>query len=365
MKVRVNLFKKTDLSYDIEIHESANMAELICSDNFGLKYCIITDSNLEKSLGKKLLDQFKKQGANAELVSFPSGEKNKNLKTVAGILEKMHEFGFDRRDCVVALGGGITGDIAGFVASIYMRGINFVQIPTTLLAMADSSIGGKTGVDLKSAKNYAGTFHQPKKVYISLDYLDSLPKKEISNGLSEVVKHAILSDKEFFSFLEQNADKLLARDRKTISFVVKKNCQVKAAVVEKDEKESNYRRIVNFGHTIGHALEVLGHYEKYSHGEAISIGMIVESEISEQLGLLKKEDVERIRALFKKLDLPIKVSGFGTERIIAETKKDKKAVSGKVYYSIPARLGKMYSVQDDYGILVDEKIVKIALGRCT
>ena len=364
--VRVKLRKKIDESYGIVIGYGfrERLAAMIARGGFGKQYCVITDSRMKTIYGKKLLAQFGKAGVKAVLLDFPAGEKSKNMKTVSALLEKMLASGIDRKACVVALGGGVAGDVAGFAASIYMRGINFVQVPTTLLAMADSSIGGKTGVDLSGAKNSAGSFSQPKKVYACLEFLETLPKKEISNGMSEVVKHAIISDVEFFAFIEKNLPKVFALNRKTMLYVVKKNCEAKARVVEKDEKEGNYRRVVNFGHTIGHALEVLGKFSRLSHGQAISIGMVAEAEISRELGLMPATDVERIRRLFMKIGLPVRLPAYGPKKILAKTRLDKKAVSGKVFYSLPARIGKMHSRKGNFGIEVSDRTVLKALGRC-
>ncbi|MCR4335819.1 MAG: 3-dehydroquinate synthase [archaeon] len=368
MKVKVNLKKKIDDGYDILIETglSKKLAETIANDNFGNSYCIVTDSNMERIFGKKLLQQFKKIKVKADIVSFPAGEKNKNLKTAEKILNQMLAKGFDRKSCVVALGGGIAGDVAGFCAATYLRGIKFVQVPTTLLAMVDSSIGGKTGVNLSKGKNSVGTFTQPQRVYVCPEFLDSLPQREIRNGLAEVVKHAVLRDAEFFDYLDKNVQKLLVCDKKILVKVVMKNCEIKARVVEKDEKEGNYRRIVNFGHTIGHAIEILGNYKIHGHGEAIAIGMVVESEISKELGLLKESEVEKIEKLLHKIGLPTRVpkgKNYDLNRIFELTKSDKKTISGKVYYSLPEKIGKMYSKKGNFGNQVDKNIVMKALRR--
>jgi len=368
MKVKVNLKKKVDCSYDILIQAglSKNLARQIVKDNFGNSYCIITDSNMKRIFGKKLLKQFKKTKMNADIISFSAGEKNKNLKTVEKILDQMLAKGFDRKSCVVALGGGIVGDIAGFCAATYKRGIRFVQVPTTLLAMVDSSIGGKTGVNLSRGKNSVGTFTQPKRVYVCPEFLDSLAPKEIRNGLAEVVKHAVLRDAKFFDYLDKNVQKLLVCDKKTLVKVVKRNCEIKAKVVEKDEKEGNYRRIVNFGHTIGHAIEILGNYNMHGHGEAVAIGMVVESEISKGLGLLKENEVYRIEKLLHKIGLPTRIpkgKKYSLNKIFELTKSDKKTISGKVYYSLPEKIGKMHSEKGDFGTKADKKIIMKALRR--
>lgn len=364
--VKVRLKKKTDESYDIVIEHGLfkKLGRQIVHDGFGNKYCIITDSCVEKILCRKLLMQLRKSGAKAEFVSFPAGEKHKNLESVHRILEKMAALGFDRKDCVISLGGGVVGDVAGFCAAVYFRGINFVQVPTTLLAMVDSSIGGKTGVNLGIGKNLVGSFRQPEKVYICPELLESLPTSEVRNGLSEVVKHAVVSDRKFFSYLEKNCGHVLALDRGIMPRVIRRNCQIKAKVVKRDETESNYRKVVNYGHTIGHALEALGKYTALSHGEAISIGMVVEAVISHKLGLMPSYEVMRIRSLLRKICLPVSLPCFDPHRIVALTRKDKKAVSGKVHYSLPERIGRMHNEKGAYALQVPDKVVLAALEDC-
>lgn len=365
LKVRIELRKRIDESYDliIESGKSKMLAKEIIKGGFGRKYFIITDSNLEKIIGKKLLAQFAKEKTIAKMVSFPAGEKSKNLQTVSRLVEKMLLLGFDRKDCIIALGGGVAGDVAGFTASIYMRGINFVQVPTTLLAMVDSGIGGKTGVDSTLSKNSIGAFKQPKRVYACIEFLQSLPKKELINGMSEIVKHAVIADKGLFDFIEKNRKKILSLDNNTIVFLVKRSCEIKGNVVEKDEKEENLRKILNYGHTIGHAVENLGKYSKLTHGEAVSIGMSAEAEISKSLGLMSEAEAERIKKLLAKIGLPIKLPNYGFEKIIEKTHSDKKAISGQVFYALPERIGKMHSINGRFAIPVQDSIVLKALAH--
>ncbi|MEK6957525.1 MAG: 3-dehydroquinate synthase [archaeon] len=366
MNVIVRLKKKIDDSYGISIgnYSPAQLAAEIKKDGFGSDYCIVCDSNVKKLFGTKLLSELRKKKMGAGIVSFEAGEKNKSLRNVEAVLEGMLSKRFDRKSCVIALGGGISGDLAGFAASIYLRGINFVQVPTTLLAMVDSSIGGKTGANLSLGKNTVGTFAQPKKVYVSTQFIRTLSEKEFSNGMAEVVKQAVLNDAKFFSFLENNSQKILAREPKIMAEVIKRNCELKARVVEKDEKEMNYRRVLNLGHTIGHAIETLGKYTTHSHGEAVSIGMAVENRIAVRLGLLQSEDECRISVLLHEFGLPTELPDYEPEKILALTERDKKAVSGKVRYSLPIAIGKMYSHKGSYGIFVDDKTVLEAL-RCS
>jgi len=366
MRVRVNLEKKVNDSYNILIENnlSKKLATKIVNDNFGKSYCIITDSKVKRLFGNNLLKQFKNKKVKVNLISFSAGEKYKTVKTVERISEEMLSKNFDRRTCVIALGGGVVGDLAGFVAATYLRGVNFVQVPTTLLAMVDSSVGGKTGVNLSKGKNSFGAFYQPKKVYIDPKFLKKLPKSEIRNGLSEVVKHAIIKDKKFFTYLEENYKKLLSLNPKIMSQVIKRNCEIKARVVEKDEKEINYRRIVNYGHTIGHALEVLGNYKKFKHGEAISIGMAVEAGVSQKMGYLSEQEAERIKKLLHNIGLPIKIpkdSKFSSKKIMQATQKDKKTINGTVYYALPKSIGKILSKNKKYAVKVADSVILRAL----
>ena len=364
--LKVMLDSRQDNSYEIEIENglSHTLGLEIGKSNFGKKYCIIADSQVAKVAGKKLLSQFAKQSITAHIISFPRGEQSKNIKVVEMIVEKMSKLGFDRKDCIVALGGGVSGDIAGFCAAIYLRGINFVQVPTTLLAMVDSSIGGKTGVNLKSGKNLVGSFYQPKKVYICPEFLESLPKSEVAAGMSEVIKHAIVADARLFYFIEQNISKIISLDPNVMEQLIEKNCKIKAEVVEKDEKEVNYRKIINYGHTIGHALESIGNYKQFSHGQAVAIGMRVEAKISQKMGFLNLEEENKIKNLLEQIGLPTKMPKIDLHKVIAATRKDKKAVSGKVYYSLPQKIGKMHQQNGSYSILPDDKIVFSSLEDC-
>jgi len=220
-----------------------------------------------------------------------------------------------------------------------MRGINYIQIPTSLLAMVDSSIGGKVAVDLKTGKNIVGNFHQPKKVYIDVSMLNNLPKRELINGLSEIIKHALISDASLFSFINNNLNKILSKDEQILIKLIKKNCEIKARIVEKDEKESDLRKLVNYGHTIGHALETLTNYKKYSHGEAIAIGMVVEGLIANKIGFLSKKELLKQNNLIKKAGLPTKLPNINTNQLAKELKKDKKVVGGKIEFVLLKRIG--------------------------
>ncbi len=308
------------------------MAKYLSKNKIGNKYAIITDSQTAKLFGKKFL----KAIPNSHLFSFPAGEKSKNISTIATIAEAMIAKNFDRKDAIIALGGGVVGDMAGFLASIYMRGIPYIQVPTTLLAMVDSSIGGKTGVDLPSGKNLLGTFAQAKAVFIDPHFLKTLPKNQIKNGLGEIIKYGVIKDKNLFKFIEQNFQKILNLDPKCINHIIERSVAIKTTIVEKDQKEANIRMLLNYGHTFGHALERLSGY-KLLHGYAISIGMVLANKIAVQKKLLKKSDADRIKDLLTKAGLPVTTMKKLTLR---DTHSDKKKFGKIINLVLPTKIGK-------------------------
>ncbi|MBW2983715.1 3-dehydroquinate synthase [Candidatus Woesearchaeota archaeon] len=353
-KVRVKLRKQADNSYDILI--GSGLLSKVPSDlkksKLGNKYAIITDTNVEKLYAKDFLRNFVMNRLDTYLLRFNAGEQQKNRQTKAYLEDELIDFNFTRDSVVIALGGGVVGDIAGFVAATFNRGIPYVQVPTTLLAMVDSSIGGKVAIDHPLGKNLVGAFHQPKKVFIDLDILKTLPKREILNGLAEIIKHAVIADKEFFGFLDKNMEKILSADSKLMEKTIKRACEIKARVVEADEKESGLRKILNFGHTIGHAVEALTNFQ-ISHGEAVSIGMVKEAQLAKELELISQKDVDKIKAILEKAGASTKLPiGIRHKDIIKKTLLDKKVRGGKVEYSLPLRIGKV-----KHGIPVPDKIV--------
>lgn len=357
-KIHLNLKKEIDESYDILIDR--NLLSKIPSDlrknNVGNRYLIITDSNIENLFGNKLLDLMKKNGLKTDLISFTAGERSKNMSTFAKLIHETHNLGLDRKSVIIALGGGVVGDMAGLVASTYMRGISYMQVPTSLLAMVDSSIGGKVAVDLPTGKNIIGNFHQPKKVYVDVSLLKDLPKKELINGLAEIIKHALIKDKTLFNYIENNLSKILNKDELTLIALIKRNCEIKARIVEQDEKEAGTRKLVNYGHTIGHAVETLTNYKKFSHGEAIAIGMAVGALIANKVNLLSKKELTLQNNLLKKASLPTKLPNIDTNKLVNELKKDKKAVGGEVEFVLLERIGKA-----KYSMKVLNNVIKEAI----
>ncbi len=251
------------------------------------------------STGKSFLASLKDVGLNVDLIEFPAGEASKNINTCLDIAEKLLERGADRETCLIALGGGVVGDMVGFIASVFMRSIPYIQIPTTLVAQVDSSIGGKTAVDLPCGKNLLGTFYQPGAVFADLSFLDTLPEKEFNNGLAEIIKYGVIEDEKMFRALEDNMEAVKQKDAVLLLKLVENCCRIKKSIVEIDEKEQGLRRILNFGHTLGHALEALSKY-KITHGEGVALGMIAAARISEKMGYLESEETKRIEGLIRK-----------------------------------------------------------------
>jgi len=363
-KVKVNLKRQVNDSYEILIERGLfkKIPALLKAKPFGNRYLIITDSNIEELFGKKLLEALEEEGLKAGLVSFAAGEKSKGFETFSQLLEKCFQKGLDRNSCIIALGGGVAGDLAGFVAATYMRGINYIQVPTSLLAMVDSSIGGKTGIDLREGKNIVGNIKQPKAVFIDTALLESLDDRELKNGLAEVVKHAVIADKKFFEFLSKNMDCIKFLDEKALPKIVAESCKIKSAIVEKDEKEKNLRKTINFGHTIGHAIESLGKYEAFSHGHAVAIGMLVEGKIAVEMGILKHKEFAKINRLVQEIGFNLTLKQK-PEEIIEKMKHDKKAVAGKIFMVLPSKIGSMKKIAGQYSIPVQEETVLKVLNE--
>ena len=302
---------------------------------------IISDRNVTPRYGKAAQEALAKAGFDAGLITIPAGETAKSLKVLESCYNQLAAQRLERKSFIVALGGGVVGDLAGFVAATYLRGVPFVQVPTTLLAQVDSSVGGKVGMNLKAGKNLVGAFHQPRLVLCDLSTLGSLPMREYRSGLAEVIKYGIIYDARLFALLERELPKLLRRDPRTLAAVVARCCEIKADVVRQDETESGLRAILNFGHTIGHALEAISHYGKYLHGEAITIGQVVAAKLSAQvLGLLGSE-VERIDRLFQRAGLPtqLNLSAADKRKVLLAMQLDKKVSAGQIKFVLARRIG--------------------------
>ena len=320
------------------------------------KIAIITDSNV----GPLYAENLQKQ-TGGEVFIFPAGEEHKTLGTCVELLTGLTEKGFGRDTAILALGGGVVGDVTGFVAGIYNRGVPYIQIPTTILAQADSSIGGKTGVDTPFGKNLVGVFKQPTRVYLDVSTLQTLPLEQVRSGLAETIKHAIIRDAGFFDYLSNTMQDLLSKDSDTLLGIALDNCRIKGQVVEIDPHEKGLRRILNYGHTAGHAIEMLSDFTLF-HGYAVSIGMMVAGRIAESItgydGVLAQEE------LLQKAGLPTTIPDYiSDDKIIQSTALDKKAKEGKARYTLPEQIGVMAVFDDAYATHVAQDVVREALQK--
>lgn len=277
----------------------------------------------------------------ARVILFTASEFDKRISSVELLARRLVSSGANRDSAVIAVGGGVTGDVAGFLASIYMRGIPCFQIPTTLLAQVDSGIGGKTGVDLPEGKNLLGTFQQPQQVYIDPRFLTTLPDDELRQGMAEVIKSAMIGDEVLWKFVETNFDAIKRRDVNTLSRVISASCLLKSRIVQADEKESGERRSLNLGHTVGHALEKLTDY-RLRHGDCVATGMVVAAELSKRLGKLRAEELQRLESICETWGMPVRIPpSIKSEAIIDAVRADKKRIGDKLHFIIPVRIGKV------------------------
>ena len=307
----------------------------------GSRCAIISDTNVAPRFGRTVQEALAKAGFTPTLITIPAGEMAKCLKSVEACYNQLAAQRLERKSFIIALGGGVVGDLAGFVAATYLRGLAFVQVPTTLLAQVDSSVGGKVGLNLKAGKNLVGSFYQPRLVLCDLRTFASLPLREYRAGLAEVIKYGIIYDAGLFERLERDLPKLLRRDPRTLAAVVARCCEIKAEVVRQDETEGGLRAILNFGHTVGHALEAVSRYGKYLHGEAIAIGQMVAARLSAQRLGLPARDVDRIERLFHRAGLPTHVglSAPQRQKILIAMQLDKKVSGGEIKFVLARQIG--------------------------
>ena len=339
--IKVNLDKKSISSYEIRIGKDIidRMALIIAKNHKAGRYVLITDNCVGSLYGQKFLSSLKDVGLNVQLIEFPAGEASKNINTVLDIAAKLLKLGADREICLIALGGGVVGDIAGFIASIFMRSVSYIQIPTTLIAQVDSSIGGKTAVDLPHGKNLLGTFYQPCAVFVDLIFLETLPEKEFNNGLSEIIKYGAIDDEKLFRALESNMEAIKLKDSKILLNIVETCCRIKKSIVEIDEREQGLRRILNFGHTLGHALETISQYA-ITHGEGVALGMIAAARLSEKMGYLEGNETKRIEALLLSAGLPGKIpKSFSGDSIVPLLRMDKKKKGDIIHFVLLKKIG--------------------------
>ena len=345
-------FGKSSEKCDVFIEEGilGHIPPRLFSDSSSL--ALVSDDLVSRIYARKLDIKSKE----THLITFPHGEKSKSLDTASEIAAKMSKFGMDRKSAIIALGGGVTGDLAGFVASIFKRGIRYFQAPTTLLAQVDSSIGGKTGVDTSWGKNQLGTFHQPSAVFIDPSTLDTLPQSEIINGLGEMVKSGIIADRRLFDSIYQ-LDSFSTQKLKPMIYAT---CRIKTRIVQADEREDNLRSVLNYGHTVGHAIEASTHY-KLAHGKAVILGMMAEGWIASKLGIFERKSYERQENLLQRIAKSFRVkAAFDSQRILEFARLDKKSLGGAIRMSLPEKIGKMHVDKDGRSTVAVKKDLFLA-----
>ena len=334
--IRVNLPAN---SYNIYIDKGIleKIGNTLVKENAPCKTLLITDKNIEKVYGSIVSESLRKNKFDVRLVSLKPGEEQKTLETACTLYDACFDHKLDRNSLIVALGGGVVGDISGFVAATFMRGIPFIQVPTSLLAQVDSSIGGKVAVNHPKGKNMIGSFYQPRAVFIDTDTLSTLPAPELVAGLVEGIKYGVIKDAELFEYIEKSLYDILQLNHNALLKIIATSCQIKANVVEEDEKEKHLRAILNYGHTIGHAIETVTNYKKYRHGEAVAIGMLYAARIAIDMGLTDNTVFERQLSLIKRLGLPIH-TGLNPEEIVKTLYADKKVISGRLRFILPTKI---------------------------
>ena len=318
------------------------------------KLCIISDSHVDPLYGKKISDLLKQSGyCQIYHYTFEAGEASKNTSTVNGVYEYLIQNHFDRHDVLIALGGGVVGDLTGFTAATYLRGIDFIQVPTSLLAQVDSSIGGKTGVDFMQYKNMVGAFYQPKLVYMNLNVLQTLPKDQLVSGFGEILKHGLIKNRDYFFWMNEHYQDILNLNYQVLEEMIHQSCIIKRDVVERDPKETGERALLNFGHTIGHAVEKLADF-KLSHGVCVGLGIVSASYLSYQLGKISKEDLDLIEETLKHFGLQTRISNMNAADILDTTKLDKKMIGSKIKFILLNSIGDAYIYRE----LTDEQILE-------
>ncbi len=355
--VRVNLAER---GYDIEIGtESIGRIGQFCSERGRVTHAVvITDARVEHPHAENVVKGLAASGVQVDLLVVPSGEDSKSMEVANRLWEKLFAMGADRKTVIVAVGGGVVGDLAGFVAATYARGITLFQVPTTLLAQVDSAVGGKVGINLPQGKNMVGAFWQPRGVLIDTSTLKTLPDREYRSGLAEVVKYGMIMDAEFFGYLEKKVSKLIDRRHDVLEYIVARCCQLKADVVSADEREESGQRVIlNYGHTFCHALEAITHYGTYLHGEAVSIGMICAARLAKRLGRVDAALVKRQHDLLAALGLPVTLLDVDHEAMLEAMMHDKKVEHGKLRFVLPTKIGHVELVGD-----IDSADVSAALS---
>lgn len=362
-QIKIELNQVKDTGYNIFIKNGIlNEIEKIIENTVDTdSYCVIADSNTGPLFGELIADKLKNKGKRVQYLKFPAGERSKSRSQKAELEDQMFNFELDRKSCCIAVGGGVCGDLAGYIAATFLRGIKFIQVPTTLLAQVDSSVGGKTGIDAPAGKNLIGAFHQPSAVIIDPLTLTGLDSDQYLSGMGEIIKHALLFDKEMIIILENEKDALLNRDPELISRLIANNCKLKAEVVQRDETESGLRKILNLGHTIGHAVETAQNF-KIPHGLCVMIGIVLEADLAANIGLIERASLETIRRLiymYYPRDKWPAINDIG--ELISIMKKDKKNKDGNINFVFSSGDGSYLKHAGDFSFAVDEHLIKRSL----
>lgn len=340
---RLTVLYENTPCYDILLTDSYKQLceELVLLECKERKICIVTDStvgSIYATLVKKQIESYAKE---VHVFTFAAGEVNKNLNTVSELYEYLIKFSFDRNDVLIALGGGVVGDLTGFAAATYLRGVRFIQMPTSLLSMVDSSIGGKTGVDFQAYKNMVGAFYMPKCVYMNLNSLHTLSEKEYISGMGEIIKHGLIKDRSYYEWMKSNVSGIINKDYATLLTLIHQSCLIKKGVVERDPKEKGERALLNFGHTLGHAIEKLMGLTLF-HGECVAIGMVAASYISMQRGMITNDEFDDVVNTIKSFSLPVHIKGVDPTEVLEVASRDKKMDAGKIKFVLLRSIGEAY-----------------------
>lgn len=355
-KIKVLLEKK---GYSIYISDSyKNFNECLPEEKNKRSFVIITDTNVKKYQLSDFYKILQNKIEKIYIYVIEAGEESKKLSTIENIYSFLYEHNICRNDVIIALGGGVVGDITGYVASTYMRGITFIQVPTTLLAQVDSSMGGKTGVNFKNIKNAVGTFYQPKFIYTNLSAIDTLPTREYLCGLSEMIIHCIIKNNSLFEFIESNIQAIKSRNKDILQYLIKENCKIKIEIIEKDAFDFGIRKILNFGHTFGHGIEGV-YLDKLYHGECVAIGSICAFYMAEEIGLINSFDRKRLELLFKNLGLPSSLKKLDVDSVYTYMLHDKKNNNGEFTFILPEKIGKVVEYKTNDIELIKKVLRKI------
>ncbi|MFC1897090.1 3-dehydroquinate synthase [Chloroflexota bacterium] len=355
-KVRVRLDSN---SYEIQIGSGllAQAGQRLKELGFGDKLVIVTDPTVRGLYGEMLKQSLINDGFEVALLLVPEGEEQKSLETAGRLYYELTDFHAERMTPILALGGGVIGDVVGFVAATYMRGIPLIQMPTTLLAQSDSSIGGKVAVNHGHLKNRVGAFYHPRLTVTDINTLKTLSSRELSDGMAEVIKYGVILDGEFFGYLEENLDKIKSLDAQVLERVVSRSAEIKAGVVEKDELDLGLRNILNYGHTVGHAIETVSELQVW-HGEAVAIGMLVAGRISNKLGIFDANELSRLKSVIERTGLPTEVPDLDLGKIIQAMQHDKKIVRGKVRFILPKSIGNVFIIDEVEPSLIEQALAE-------